>query len=266
MQHITSRKHSLVARCRDLARGATADLLLLDGFHLVSEACETGIAVRQAIISAEALDRPDMRKLVDLFDARGTVVVSASASVMGAVSQLRSTSDIVAIAEPPVHGPQRMYAGATPFVVIAADVQDPGNLGAIIRVAEAGGAAGMLVAGGSAHPWGWKALRGSMGSAFRLPIDVLTHVAGALAQARQHRCRIVAAIPAGGQPHVDVDLLGPVAIVIGGEGPGLSPDLVDAADLRVTIPMAEPVESLNVAVAAALLIYEARRQRHVSAR
>ena len=265
MQHITSRKHSLVARCRDTARGVAADLMLLDGFHLVSEACHAGIAIRQAIISTKALDRADIRKLVDLFETRETGLVSASPSVMDAVSQLRSASDIVAIAERPLHGFQRMYAGEAPLVVIAADVQDPGNLGAIIRVAEAGGAAGVLVAGGSAHPWGWKALRGSMGSAFRLPIDVHAHITDALAQARQLGCRIVATVPTGGPSHVDIDLRSAVAIVIGGEGPGLSPDLIDAADLRATIPMARPVESLNAAVAAALLIYEAHRQRHASA-
>src|SRR5439155_12343862 len=138
---------------------------------------------------------------------------------MDAVSQLRSASDIVAIGERPLHGSERMFAGDTPLVVIAADVQDPGNLGAIVRVAEAGGAAGMLVAGGSAHPWGWKVLRGSMGSAFRLPIDVHPHVAEALEQARKHRCRVVATVPTAGQSPVDVDLRGRVAILIGGEGP-----------------------------------------------
>src|SRR2546426_4769789 len=103
MQHITSRKHSLVVRCRDIARGEVADLLLLDGFHLVSEAWAAGIAIRQAIVSAEARDRADIKKLVDLFETTGRVV-SASASVMDTVSQLRSASDIVAVGERPLHG------------------------------------------------------------------------------------------------------------------------------------------------------------------
>jgi TrmH family RNA methyltransferase len=235
--------------------------MLLDGVHLVSEACEAGIAIHMAIVSASAVDRTDIKTLVDVFERRGTVVISASATVMDAVSQLRSASDIVVIADCPADGARGIYASDTPLVIVTANVQDPGNLGAIVRVAEAGGASGVLAAGSSANPWGWKALRGSMGSAFRLPIEIHADVADALAQARRHGCRIIATVPAGGQSHLDINLRGAVAIVIGGEGPGLSSDLIDAADLRATIPMTKPVESLNVAVAAALLIYEARRQR-----
>jgi TrmH family RNA methyltransferase len=87
-------------------------------------------------------------------------------------------------------------------------------------------------------------------------------VAGeAIADARRHGCRIVATSPRDGTPLDDADLSGPLAVLIGGEGPGLPPPLVDAADERVTIPMQAPVESLNAAVTAALILYEARRQR-----
>ena len=140
------------------------------------------------------------------------------------------------------------------------DVQDPGNVGAIARVAEAGGATGLIAAGASADPFGWKALRGSMGSSLRLPV-VSASAAEAIADARRHDCRIVAAVPRDGRTLYDAQLGGPVAILIGGEGAGLPPALCDSADERVTIPMAPPVESLNTAVAAALVVYEARRQR-----
>ena len=89
---------------------------------------------------------------------------------MDALSPVRSSSAIVALAERPRDRSTRVYAGAGPLVVIAVDVQDPGNLGAIVRVAEAAGATGVVAAGASADPFGWKALRGSMGSALRLPI------------------------------------------------------------------------------------------------
>jgi len=140
-------------------------------------------------------------------------------------------------------------------------VQDPGNLGAIVRVAEAAGGTGVVAAGASANPFGWKALRGSMGSGLRLPMAIGIDAGAAVADARKHGCRIVATAPRGGTPIFDVDLKGPLAVLIGGEGPGLPPALVDAADERVTIPMQAPVESLNAAVTAALILYEARRQR-----
>src|SRR5262249_36962638 len=149
-----------------------------------------------------------------------------------------------------------------PLVVIAVDVQDPGNVGAMARVAEAGGATGMIVAGATADPFGWKALRGSMGSSLRLPLAIADADA-ALGDARGRGCRILATVPRHGRAIHEVDLRGPIAVVVGGEARGLSPAIVDAADDRVSIPMDEPVESLNVAVAAALIVYEARRQRLV---
>ena len=132
-----------------------------------------------------------------------------------------------------------------------------------MRVAEAGGASGVIVATGSADPFSWKALRGSMGSALRLPIVSGIDADAAIADARRHGCRVMATVPRDGRPMVELTLTGPVAVLIGGEGRGLSAALVDAADERVTIPMEAPVESLNAAVTAALLVYEARRQRFV---
>ena len=143
----------------------------------------------------------------------------------------------------------------------ASDVQDPGNVGAIVRVAEAGGATAVIAAGRSADPYGWKALRGSMGSALRLPIISGVDTAAALADARRHGYRIIATTPRGGGSLFDADLSGRTAVIIGGEGAGLGKTIVEAADLRVTIPMESPVESLNAAVTAALIVYEARRQR-----
>jgi TrmH family RNA methyltransferase len=100
-----------------------------------------------------------------------------------------------------------------------------------------------------------------MGSALRLPIASRESVDEAVAEARRHRCRIVATLPRSGTSLTASDLRAPVAILIGGEGHGLPTAVIDAADVRVTIPMEPPVESLNAAVTAALVAYEARRQR-----
>src|SRR5258707_446623 len=127
-------------------------------------------------------------------------------------------------------------------------------------VEEGGGAGGVIAAGSSAVPFGWKALRGSMGGALRVPL-VVASTADALTQLRQRGCRIVATAPRGGQSVYDVDLRMSIAVVIGSEGSGLDPALIAGADERVTIPMQTPVESLNAAVSAALIVYEARRQR-----
>jgi TrmH family RNA methyltransferase len=178
---------------------------------------------------------------------------------MRALSPVRSPSPIVAIADRPADGDARAY-GSHALVVIAIDVQDPGNAGAIVRVAEAAGATGVVSAGASADPFGWKALRGSMGSALRLPILVRPDSGQAIDEARRHSCRVIAAAPRGGTPLHEADLRTPLAILVGGEGRGLSARHLAAADDRLVIPMAAPVESLNVAVSAALIVYEARRQ------
>ena len=140
-------------------------------------------------------------------------------------------------------------------------MQNPGNLGALLRSAEAAGATGALLTTGCADPLSWKALRGSMGSAFRLP-----HVAG-LAHRRRARTlaargiRVLATASDGERRYDEVDLRGPVAIVVGREGSGLAPAVKQRAAARLRIPLAAPVESLNVGVAAALVLFEAARQR-----
>jgi RNA methyltransferase, TrmH family len=177
---------------------------------------------------------------------------------MAALTPVRSPSGIVAIAERP-DNTAAMFSGE-PLVLVATDIQDPGNVGAVIRVAEAAGASGVVVSGASADPFGWKALRGSMGSALRLPIAI-NKESDVFDGLRRRGCRIVATSPQRGRPLSEANLRGAIALVIGGEGSGLSPRHLADADDVVTIPMRAPVESLNAAVTAALLVYEARRQR-----
>jgi RNA methyltransferase, TrmH family len=257
---ISSRHNPLVARFRDAARGDAGTVMLLDGAHLVADALAADVVVTLAAVTVASSDKPDIRELATALSQRGVEVVSVTSAVMDALSPVRSPSGIVALAERPAPRAQDLFAGPAPLAVVAVDVQDPGNLGAIVRVAEAAGATGVIAAGASANPFGWKALRGSMGSALRVAIGGGDPRA-AVETARLHRCRIVAAVPRAGRSLFDVDLTGPVALIIGGEGAGLAASLVDAADERVTIPMQAPVESLNAAVTAAVVLYEARRQR-----
>lgn len=261
MKRITSRHNPIVARFRAAGRGAVKNLLLLDGVHLVADALDAGVRLRQAAMAADRLARPELRAIVERLQRAEVEVVAATAAVMELLSPVRSSSAIVAIADRPVHDDGRLYSSGNPLVIIASDVQDPGNVGAIVRVAEAGGATGVVAAGACADPFGWKALRGSMGSALRLAVAIRDHTDQAVAQARRHGCRIVATLPRGGRSLFDVNLQAPTAVLIGGEGTGLAAALVDGADERFTIPMQAPVESLNAAVTAALIVYEARRQR-----
>lgn len=258
VQRITSRQNAIVAAYRAAARGGTEGLLL-DGTHLVGEALSAGIRLRHVMVALDAIDTPEMVPLLaQLSD--DVDVASANSTVMAAASPVRSSSRIVALGDRPplTRGP---FDGEAHLVVVACDVQDPGNVGAIIRVAEGAGATGVVVAGQSADPFAWKALRGSMGSALRLPIVAVPTIEEAVADARRHHSTIVATVPRDGVSLFESRLRVATTLLIGGEGSGLPASVVAAADVRVTIPMDAPVESLNAAVATAVLLYEARRQR-----
>lgn len=264
MDSISSRHNPVVRAFRELAArpDAAGARLLLDGIHQVREARDAGVAFEIVAVAAHRLT-PDAEEgqLAHALDRDGARVFSASEQAFAAMSPVRTPSGIVAIARRAPAEVAAICRRADAFILLAADVQDPGNLGSLIRTAEAGGATGMLVCGRSANPFSWKALRGSMGSALRLPVAHGLELADAVRCVTAAGARTVAAVPRDGRSPDAVDWAGRVALLLGGEGAGLPGSVVDRCDQRVTIPMAAPVESLNVAVAGAILVYAARRQR-----
>src|SRR5262245_35136758 len=165
---ITSRQNQVVAQYRAAARSA-AHVLLLDGAHLVSDALAAQIPLRHVMVAAEFQERSDIQSLVSQATRQNCPVAVASANVMAAASPVRSSRPIIALSDRDSLATD-VFTFRQPLVLIACDIQDPGNVGAITRVGEAAGASGLIAAGQSADPLGWKALRGSMGSALRLPI------------------------------------------------------------------------------------------------
>jgi TrmH family RNA methyltransferase len=255
---ITSRQHALVQAFKAAARGDT-QTALLDGWHLLHDATDAGLEVTVVAYSGTRLDARDAALLARL--ERRADVVTVTDAVMRAMSPVRTPTGVAALARRRAPALMQLLAPSPALVIVAADIQDPGNVGAIVRSAEAGGATGVVFAGASADPWGWKALRASMGSTFRLGATRVTSAASVCEELRHARVTIAAAVARGGRPMHEVDMRVPLAVVLGAEGAGLDATLAAAADEQLTIPMKTPVESLNVAVAAALLVYEARRQR-----
>jgi RNA methyltransferase, TrmH family len=261
---ITSRQHPLVRRFRTLAErpDRAGARLLLDGAHLVSDARAAGLDLEIVAVAKSHLDsRTEAGRLAEAVEHAGGQVVAVPDRLLPSLSPLRTPSGIVAIAlrRPDSAGEVCQHPRA--FIIAAIDVQDPGNVGALIRVAEACGATGALVCGASANPFSWKAVRGSMGSALRLPVASGLSAEEALQLMQTRGVRTVGAVARGGVDPDTVDWRGRLSLVLGGEGPGLSEDLTRRCESLVTIPMAPPVESLNVAVAGAVLAYAARRQR-----
>lgn len=259
MKTITSRRNPIVKRYREAEESGGADIVL-DGVHLIREAAGAAVAVHTIALSARGQNLPEARDLIEQLRTTGTECWSVTDEVMRALSPVRSPSGVVALAARPAVSLEQALQKAPQLVVVAVDVQDPGNVGAIVRAAEAGGATASLFTGASADPFGWKALRGSMGSSFRLTV-ARTETEHALAALRARGVRSIATTPRARRSVFELDLRRPVAFLVGGEGAGLADAIVDAADEAARIPMRDPVESLNVAVASALLVYEASRQR-----
>jgi TrmH family RNA methyltransferase len=265
VEHISSRQNAVVKRFRELARsGAGEGLMLLDGAHLIEEALASGVRL-EVVAFGERHVPGRLATLLARVRAAGAHAVSVTDAVLAALSPVQNPSGVAAIAQRRAVSPQDVFGRPPQLVLMLSDVQDPGNVGAIVRAAEGCGATGVVIGEGSADPFGWKALRGSMGSAFRVPLAIADRLAASVRDAKNAGLRVFATVPRAGTPLPAADLRGAAAILLGGEGPGLPQALLDAADDRLTIPMRPPVESLNVAIAAAVILYEASRQRsHVT--
>ena len=261
MERISSRQNPLVRRFRELAGGSPAHAhdVLLDGEHLVREALQSRVRIQAAAFRADAPDGR-LRALADEIAGAGGHVYPVTTAVLAAMSPVREPSGIVAIASLPRATLESALEGHPQLIFLLHGVQDPGNVGAIVRASEACGATGIVAGEGCADPYGWKALRGSMGSSFRVPVANATLLEAAHA-VKARKVRVVAAVPRGGESLPAIDLTQAVAILLGGEGAGLPATFLALADQTLSVPMQKPVESLNVSIAAAIIAYEASRQR-----
>jgi TrmH family RNA methyltransferase len=261
VEHVSSRQNSIVKRFREAGRqGLPGDAVLLDGPHLVAEAIDSGVTLEVVAFTADVA-KERLAPLAGRCQASGARVVTVPESLLAVMTPVRQASGVVAIARLRAAMFTDVLEPAPQLIAVLDRVQDPGNVGAIVRVAEGCGATAVITGPGTADPFGWKALRGSMGSAFRLPIARVDSLSTAIHGLRAAGVRIFAAVPRGGTPVRQAHLAGPAAIVLGGEGSGLAGEMIGQADELLTIDMRPPVESLNVSVAAALALYEASRQR-----
>ncbi len=257
MTAITSRHHPIVKEFRDAAHGG--DLMLLDGWHLLVEAVNAGVTIETLAVCGPPT--AEQQVTIDRVQRAQARVVEVSETVLRALSPVNSPTGAVATARKPAIDAAAILAPSPALVLAGIGIQDPGNAGAVIRSAAAAGATGVIVDEATADPWGWKALRASMGGVFHLPVVRDRQPMLTLRDWQSAGVTLVAAVPRDGVPIYDMDFTTAVVVLMGGEGPGLPPEVLAAADARVSIPMSGSVESLNVAVAAAVILYEARRQR-----
>lgn len=264
LETLTSRENRWLKRFRAALRGhAPAEACVgVEGPRLVEEAIRSGLDVTALLVSASA------EPIVTAFSDRlppSTRLLRTSDRLFLSVSGTESPQGIAALVHPREFVFEDLLRGDVPLVAVLVGVQDPGNVGTVLRTAEAFGATGVIAARGTANPLAPKALRASAGSALRMPMIFGAAPPVVLAQLRIAGLKLYAA-SAGATPPVcdpsSIDFRAPCALLIGNEGSGLPPEVERSADVRVRIPLAVPVDSLNAAVAAAVLLYEASRQRN----
>lgn len=252
-RHITSRENPLFKSLRTLAdHPRRHGFALADGIHLVATCLASGVAVRELLVSESGLQNAEIAGLLRTAPRIDRLVLRDS--LFREVSGVAAPTGIAAV----IAIPTACDGVALGDALLLDAVQDAGNVGTLLRTAAAAGVPDVLLGPGCAGAWTARVLRAGQGAHFSLAIRERVDMAAALAASP---ATSIATVARGGAGLYDVDLSGPLLWLLGNEGAGLSPELVAAADLRVTIPLAAGSESLNVAAAAAICLFEARRQR-----
>lgn len=230
----------------------------IEGRNLLVEAMRARLAIRTVLVAREA-----ERQLDGLALPAETEVLVVPEAVLASALATEAPQAIAALVEPPDWNWRDLLEpsdGRAPLLLILAGIQDPGNLGTILRSGEAFGATGVVSLPGTVHAWNPKAVRASAGSTFRLPL-IAASVEECIARLHKENVTVWTTAARGAEPADSAHLEGASALIIGNEGNGVPPDLAAQADGSITIPCPGAVESLNAAVAASILLYEASRQR-----
>jgi tRNA G18 (ribose-2'-O)-methylase SpoU len=271
----------IAAAARAVAEG---DRMLLEGRRMVEDALDAGIALEEVFIQAENAEEHEdfLRRVRGEGAAGGTALTTVSARVIKRLSDLPSSRGIAALATPPHRTLASLFSlppsrkpsfsdaargAAAPrargseagisssLFLFLDDVQDPANVGAILRCAEAFGVAATILTPGCAWPFSPRALRASAGSALRVPIAARVPAANVVAWARRTGAALAGAAAHGGASPESAARIRPLILVVGSEGHGISQEVEAALDRRLTLPLGGRVESLNAAVAAGLLLF-----------
>jgi TrmH family RNA methyltransferase len=274
---ITSRDNKWLKLFRAALRGTgpnDGEMIGVEGPKLVEEALRSGLEA-EALLVSEAGER-EAGQILDVASSSETGiprsrVLRTTNKLFEGVAGTDTPQGVAALFRQPEWGFDDILrglgemGGSSPLVIVLAAVQDPGNVGTILRSAEAFGASGAVTTRGTADPWSPKALRASAGSALRLPVLRGMAIPVLLAQLKMAKVRIYAASSTSRDGGAKADLREAAAIFVGNESSGVPAEVERAADAIISIPMAAAVESLNAGVAASLVLYEAARQRMLAA-
>jgi RNA methyltransferase, TrmH family len=235
---------------------------VLEGPDLVEAALDTGQELEAIFVAADAASDPRFASILDRGASAGVRIFRLAPGVVEKVADATTPQPVLATAR--FHPRTMADLAFGGLVLVLHDVRDPGNAGTVIRSADAANADAVIFTGHSVDPFSPKTLRATAGSVFHLPVAV-SDLADALARANATGAPTWAAVVRGGQRFRDVALDGPVVVVIGNESEGLDEPSIAMCDDVLSIPMPGRSESLNLGVAASLIVFEALRQREAAA-
>ncbi len=236
---------------------------LIEGVKLFAEAVKHGVDFEDVVVSESYLDSREFDTQQSESTLRGALskIVVVDDKLFAQLATTETPQGIIAVAPVKAYKLEHLFTGSAPLVVVADRVQDPGNLGTMLRTALALGATGMILTKGSVDAFNPKVVRSAAGALFALPFVENLPIEDCITSCRKRGLKILALSADGKHVLNETDLTKPTALLLGNEANGLEKEVEDSADIMVSIPMAGQSESLNVAIANAIVLYEASSQR-----
>ena len=262
--HITSRDNSLLRQARAVRDGKVDELIFIEGLRLSEEAHRSKLEIEAVIVSEELQRKERAAPAINELSRVSKRVGSVSEKLLESISYTKTPQGIVVLAQRPESSEERLAKSlkANSLLVVLHQINNPVNVGAILRTAEAAGATGVITTTNTSDPFSPKSLRGAMGSAFRLPIWSGVSFEKTMEWCRKRSIVSICADAEANTAYTEIDWTKPGALILGPESPGFTEEELQSAQQRVRIPMKGEAESLNVSVAAGILLFEAARQRN----
>ncbi len=244
---------------RRVREGKEPEAIFIEGERLCEEALKSGLSLIVAFHSPDP--SPRSQRILEVLRQQNCHTYETTPEAFEAVSDTVNSQGIIIIAQRPIREFEQVIKASSNLIMTFDMIQDPGNAGTMMRTAEAAGVQGLAVLKGTTDCTSPKALRSAMGAAFRLPIIANLEAEQIIATCRAYNITIAATASEGSMVYSDYDWKQPTMVIFGNEANGVKPEILAACDVRLSIPLQAPVESLNVASAAAIILFEAARQR-----
>lgn len=264
---INSKDNRHIKAAVRIRNGKEKGLIFVEGRRLAHEAVRSRIRISEAFFSADFLAAPENTGLAGAIADRAKEAFELPAKLFAHICDTKTPQGIALICERPVSSVEDLTKimespdSPAPLVMVLDRISNPGNLGSVFRTAEAAGVKAVVTTIGSVDAFAPAVLRGSMGAAFRIPVVEKAELAGILSFLKEKGFRIFVTRADGATPFYEADWSLPAAIVFGSEAHGIQEEAERIADVSVSIPMEEGVESLNLGVSAGIILFEARRVR-----